>query len=436
MKLITRTILLSAAVLAAFSCSKQDGEGRLPQDTLRIVESPTKISLNKDFKTVWNASDKVSVFYRSGTNEEWAYEGADGASTGVLKHVGTRTETGSDIVALYPYDKEASLSGKKVSTTLPRIQKRVPGSFDPAAALMASLADGDELFFRYATGVVRLTLEKRVTADSIVLRGGKGSEILCGKGTIPDPSAPAFAPEGGASSVKMVSSDGSPMAFSAGETLYFCVAPGFYPAGFSFDVYISKGERKSINYGIPTDLSAGHLCDISGSVTETLTLNAVFSIEAPDGTLTKNNPFTEAPSASMAGSLTKEFFLQEYPDKYPFRFFVSTSAASYRLGVNSAGSGLQIGGSPHDYILLPGIEGYCLSSVSIHLGQSTGQYGVSENPASGVPASVKGGEILSVTARDTHIFSLSGTQPGVAYRLELMREASTFIRTLTLIYEK
>lgn len=421
--------------VAAVSCSKSGTETARPDDTLYIVDQPTRVSLNKNLKTVWNASDKVSVFYKSDANEEWEFSGNDGATTGVLTYSGERKVSGSDIIALYPYNEKAALSNGSITTFLPRNQIIRPGSFDPSAALMSSLAKDKELYFKYAVGIVRLTLEKKVNADSVVLKGMKW-ESLAGNGSISDPSDPVFKPKHGAESVRIASADGKPMEIKAGDQLYFCIAPGSFPAGFEAVVYISGGEAKSISYPIPTELAAGHLCDISGSVSQTLTLQAVFSSEAADGTLSPVNPFTEAPTVSLAGSLSKEFHLSAYPDKYPFRFFVSKDAASFRLGINSAGSGLQIGGSPHDYILLPGIEEFSLSSVSIYIGQSAGQYGVSENPASGTPAPVKGGEVTSVSARTTHTFNLSGTQPGTAYRLELMRDASTFIRTLTLVYEK
>jgi hypothetical protein len=87
-------------------------------------------------------------------------------------------------------------------------------------------------------------------------------------------------------------------------------------------------------------------------------------------------------------------------------------------------------------MLLPGLEGYRLASVYIQAGTQASTYEITDNPASGAPTAVDGGEKVKIEKTKNHTFILNDTQSGVAYRINLPTTTAAGILDFKLTYEK
>ena len=101
-----RRVIFFAFITALFTaCTAEFTEEIAPiaPQTLQVsFEEDSRIHLNEYGKTVWDANDKVSVFYRSYVNEYWKYSGETGSTSGHLVNQGNAsTETTKRIVAVY-----------------------------------------------------------------------------------------------------------------------------------------------------------------------------------------------------------------------------------------------------------------------------------------------------------------------------------------------
>ena len=119
----------------------------------------------------------------------------------------------------------------------------------------------------------------------------------------------------------------------------------------------------------------------------------------------------------------------------PFYFNVANkiNSDSWRA---TGGAGRRFGGTVNDYMLLPGLEGYRLASVYIQAGTQASTYEITDNPVSGAPTAVDGGEKVTIAKTKNHTFILNGTQSGVAYRINLPTTTAAGILDFKLTYEK
>ena len=84
--------LFILAALAFVACTQNDVEelaanrADVPETlTVGFEGDDTRIQLNEAQKTVWNAGDNISVFYRSDANQKWQFQGETGDRQGQFK---------------------------------------------------------------------------------------------------------------------------------------------------------------------------------------------------------------------------------------------------------------------------------------------------------------------------------------------------------------
>ena len=163
----------------------------------------------------------------------------------------------------------------------------------------------------------------------------------------------------------------------------------------------------------------------------------VLSAQFSNGTLINNGwPFTEAfPKIdNVCGKgIVGPFHLPENDDA-PFYFYVQTKNGTDSWRTTN-GAGLRFGGSVHDYMLLPAIDGYKLTSVMILSGKTV-EYAITDNPSSGTPEAVLGGEKAKISEKKSQTFILSGTKAGTAYRIDLPTVTWASFWEFSLTYEK
>lgn len=166
----------------------------------------------------------------------------------------------------------------------------------------------------------------------------------------------------------------------------------------------------------------------------TRTLEAVFADYVAAGPW----PFLESDPlrANVCGKgIIGPFHLPDNTDA-PFYFFVAkdTGSDSWR----TTRRGRRFGGTIHDYMLLPAIPGYRLASVYIHSGAAV-KYAITDNPSSGDPTPVAGGEAYAIGDNKEYTFILDGTSSGTAYRIDLPVDSEknwSAILKFKLTYEK
>ena len=148
-------------------------------------------------------------------------------------------------------------------------------------------------------------------------------------------------------------------------------------------------------------------------------------------------PFVEAEVKAKNfkwGELNGPFHISGHED-CPLYFYAKENNASDDGWRATAGSGRIFGGSEHDYMLIPAIEGYRLVEVYIVSAKQV-SYAITNNPASGTPTPISGGEVTKIAAQKSHTFTLSGTLPNTEYRIDLPVKDFAKVAEIKLTYEQ
>lgn len=253
---IKQLLFIAVVAGAAAACSYNIDSGETAQ-VLYVNGPETKVQLDSKMHSVWNDSDKVSVFYKSAVNECWVYDGESGASEGRLKFFGERKEAGGDILALYPFASSVSLSGSVITTEIPSAQAFADGSFGIDAAVMAAKAEGQTLQFHYVCAFV--SFECPVEGEIIgAVLSADGGEAVCGSlnvdlsGNTPVPSF-----SGSGSTVTISPAEGQVIPNDG--KLVFSIAPGTYKMGFRITFNMADGSQKVFRDTQTVTIPAGHI---------------------------------------------------------------------------------------------------------------------------------------------------------------------------------
>lgn len=360
-------LLIVVALPALFACSAysaQDDDTGQEHLMVSALES-TKLGLSSERQTVLNNGDRFSVFFKTDKNELWTYDGPDNAVSGDLKHQRTeiRIETTDLITAIFPYHSSASIANGVVRTSLPSIQYYTPGSFGDDAALMVSQCPEAPLSFQYFTGFVRLVLsEGGLPVDRVDFKGNAG-EMIAGDCSV-DFSKRSLT-HCTSSHITLQTRDNSPISTESGCEFLFSVAPQLFRAGYTFTIHYANGMTQEIGTTQPMTVSAG---TITSPLTVTpLKGSCIPAVFYTDGT-NVCNPFTSTLDLNLlpsTGGLSSAVFLASDPSRqYPFYFFVQDASSRYNLRI-TAGGGLNVGGTPGDYILLPAVPKRRLAKLRV-----------------------------------------------------------------------
>ena len=155
------SILTSLAVLAsATACTVKEQEVVLPvfpqyEEFYATIEQPsettdTKTYADDQFRVLWHADDRITIFNKYTYNQQYAFQGETGDNAGGFSKVGDDDfVTGNDlpdIYAVYPYQKSTKISNDGViAVTLPAEQTWADGSFGPGANTMISATSDNKL---------------------------------------------------------------------------------------------------------------------------------------------------------------------------------------------------------------------------------------------------------------------------------------------------
>ncbi|MBR5205680.1 MAG: CotH kinase family protein [Alistipes sp.] len=185
-----RLLLLLITISTFAACTKSEvGDpsnvsGNLPESiTVSFEDSDdTRIELNSSLKTVWNAGDEVSLFYRSYKNMKWAFQGNDGDRSGEIKHIegesGEQTMDKSIIVYPYNANYRIDLEDGYVEASLPTTQYYKRDSYGENGNIMVAKSSFTQFVLRSVVGWLRFELSGNgKTVKSIKVRGNKEEQV-------------------------------------------------------------------------------------------------------------------------------------------------------------------------------------------------------------------------------------------------------------------
>lgn len=255
------SILTSFAVLAAATaCTVKEQEEVLPvipqyEEFYATIEQPseteTKTYADDQFRVLWHADDRITIFNKYTYNQQYAFLGETGDNAGGFSKVGDDDfVTGndlSDIYAVYPYQKGTKISNDGVITvSLPAEQTWADGSFGPGSNTMISATSDNKLKFRNTGSILAFKLYgSNVQVSTITLQGNNG-ERIAGKATVTMPvgGTPSVAMQSDATqSVTLDCATPVTIGTSAGSytEFWFVVPPTDFAGGFTITVTCADG---------------------------------------------------------------------------------------------------------------------------------------------------------------------------------------------------
>ena len=187
-----KKMMFFAVVATMFAACSKDATNNagidLSKDKLYVSissDDASRIQLDEECQTVWNADDQVSVFNKTTDNRCYKFTGQTGDKTGELVYVeGGATGSAIDkVIALYPYDSAAVIADGLIQTTIPATQKYVANSFGEGGNIMVAQSDNENLSFKHVFGWIKLQLSGNYAVKSITL-AGINNESLAGSATI------------------------------------------------------------------------------------------------------------------------------------------------------------------------------------------------------------------------------------------------------------
>lgn len=258
-------LLFAAAATMFAACSKGTTEdiAILLDNVLRVSISDdrdSRVQLDENCRTVWNEGDLVSVFNKTDGNECWQFVGKNGDKTGLLfKQNGDPGYKTEKVIALYPYDTEAIVSGNMVQTTIPNTQVYRANSFGNGGNIMVAIGDDSNLNFNSIFGWVKISLSGNDTIKSITLKGND-NEILSGKVIIDASTLQIYMGE--TSTIILDCGDGIQLSETP-TNFYIGVIPQTFAKGFS--VIATDLNQKIISRTIdrPITIARNHIVPTS-----------------------------------------------------------------------------------------------------------------------------------------------------------------------------
>ena len=391
---------------------------------------------------LWEEDDELCCIATYEEAERWAlYSGITplGISGASAKFEVTFGSAYTPAYLVYPASEEITFdySQGNISVPLPSSYTTVRNGLPVKSNVSAGVINGDQVLMKNVMSLVKFEITTETIARIDI--SSIGGEALSGTLTF-DPLSTAAPSSSGSGKLSILPPEEESV-FLPG-IYYFPLPPISLSKGLKFSFTDADGLIAVKTYGEKLDLVRNHILNI-GKESEwalvfqstTRTLTALVH----DGTALVNSgwPFlgTRPKIGTVCGQgLVGPFYLSENEDA-PFYFYVAANinSDSWR---STNGAGFRFGGTAHDYMLMPPIDGYRLVSLQIFSGGKEAQYAVTNNPAQGTPVPLSGGAAVTIKANSNHLFQLEGTEPGVAYRLDLPAGTCSSMYKFVLVYNK
>lgn len=215
------------------------------------AENDTKVYADETLHIRWHQDDRISLFNKNTSNQEYRFMGQTGDNSGNFERIngGDNAETLPFTYAVYPFDASASIDKNGgMHITLPSEQSYSSHSFGQGANLMVASSSDNTLIFKNACGYLMFKLYgKGLSVSSLTLRGNNG-EFLAGKATVTaspetDPAVTIMQSDA-TTSVTLQCSTPVPLGSSADDFTEFWLAlpPTVFSKGITITVSLSDGS--------------------------------------------------------------------------------------------------------------------------------------------------------------------------------------------------
>ena len=285
-----KRLLLFVFAALAFAACTQNGFEELTSnredvlDTLTVgfEGSDTRIQLDAwSGKTVWNAGDELSVFYRSMNNTKWVFAGNDGDRNGNLNYVSgdIGNNTMGEIVVAYPYNANYRINPSDMSMDIyhSATQRYNYRSYGECGNVMVACSDFTNFTLRSVCGWLRLEITgngERV--EHILFRGNRGEQIAGLAYVDVDTAEAILASEANdepgddevSGNIMFNDSVLSEIMLDCGEGVelyseptqfYFALLPQYFEAGITVEVYCYDGSVMTISSSEAITIERNHI---------------------------------------------------------------------------------------------------------------------------------------------------------------------------------
>ena len=142
----------------------------------------TRVQLDGEGRTVWTEDDRISVFYYSTDNLQWAFQGKTGDRSGSFTHISgeTGSQNLSDIIVAYPYQSDLELypNESQIRFNLARLQNYLEDSYDVSGNVMVACGQSRNFMLRSVCGWVKVQLTGESKAvRGLLLTGNDGEQV-------------------------------------------------------------------------------------------------------------------------------------------------------------------------------------------------------------------------------------------------------------------
>lgn len=142
----------------------------------------TRVQLDGEGRTVWTEDDRISVFYYSTENLQWAFQGKTGDRSGSFAHVSGEigSQNLSDIIVAYPYQSDLELypNESQIRFNLATSQNYLEDSYDVSGNVMVACGQSRNFMLRSVCGWVKVQLTgENKAVRGLLLLGNDGEQV-------------------------------------------------------------------------------------------------------------------------------------------------------------------------------------------------------------------------------------------------------------------
>ena len=442
-----------AMILGATGCDRNniEPEDKMVTKVLYAINSDTKTSLEgKDI--VWEKGDTVCcvAVYEDNRLNTARYAVYSNIRPTEMNGTSARIEVtcGSAFTPayiVYPTSDLVTYTSGQLNIPVPESYTMVKDNIPSASNIAVGTVEQDNVYMKNAMALMKFEvaypegMNEEVDGIKQIVISSNAGEAISGTLTY-DPAENKVTATEGSSKLYLYPPTDEPY-FPAG--VYYFPLPSI-SLSQGLKVKVSRGDNwvAGKSYAQAYDLKRNSIINMGKTSDWGLkyentvrTLHAVFSKDgAKVGTGWAFNGTEPNRANDVCGKgIVGPYYLPDNDDA-PFYFFVAkeVSSDSWRT---TGGAGRRFGGTVHDYMLMPAINGYRLSAVYLKAGSGSSTYAITNNPSSGDPVPVAGGDKHTIAKQGEYTFILSGTEVNTAYRLDLPTTTCAGILEFQLSYE-
>ena len=233
--------LLGFALCACRENPEKDAPGQ-KQFTCELEQTKTALSGQS---VIWSQEDKIKVYSATcQAGEVFTLAGGEGTSAASF----TGTQPGAaPYVAVYPGDMaQRYVSSSEVGLTLPGEQEYCAGGFAPGSNPAVAFAEGDNLAFRNACGLLAIRMTGSASVTRLVLTDLSGAKIW-GSGSVSADDGCFVRADGGVGDDTLTLTCPAPVQLGEEPTAFYFVLPaGSLGEGFSLKIVDADGGAMNV----------------------------------------------------------------------------------------------------------------------------------------------------------------------------------------------